>query len=288
MVENSKSFSFASQYLDEERKKSVGALYAYCRYTDDLVDESWLPNETKREKLDELEYIIQNIETVTIPDNPILLALRDTVMKYDIPKPYLIELIEGVRMDLDTQEYETVEQLNLYCYRVASVVGILMCYIFGSTSQEALNRAADLGMAMQITNILRDIARDFEMGRIYLPRELREKYTISIEDLAFKNESQNLVNLMKEEIARARHYYKLGEKGLIYLPTGVDFTIEVASKVYAGILSRIEQMSYKVLTSRAVVPKWRKLLTVMRIKLRRNIINSPLSIMMRSVRPAHD
>jgi len=278
MVKNSKSFTFASQYLSEEQKKSVGALYAYCRFTDDIVDEVWLPDSIKAERLDKLEAQIRDLENLQFTGNPILYALQDTVRKYDIPKKYLIELIEGVRMDLKINEYETVQQLDLYCYRVASIVGILMCYIFGSTSEIALERAADLGRAMQITNILRDISRDFEMGRIYLPRELREKFNVTIDDLVLKEESQGLVDLIKHEINRAREYYKLGKKGIIYLPDGADFTIEVASSVYAAILDEIERMDYNVLNNRAFVSKPRKIWIAAKLKLKRFYFKTPMSV----------
>ncbi|MHA2502557.1 MAG: phytoene/squalene synthase family protein [Candidatus Kariarchaeaceae archaeon] len=278
MTENSKSFSFAAKYLNEEQQRGVAALYAYCRYTDDIVDEAWLPNDIKTEKLDKLEWQIENIAHYQFDGNPILYALQDTVLRYGIPTEHLIELIKGVRMDLEITEYETIEQLNLYCYRVASIVGILMCYIAGSTSEAALERAADLGLAMQITNILRDVSRDFEMGRIYLPRELRDKFGVTIDDLVLNNESDALVGLLKHEINRAREYYRLGEEGLFYLPDGFDFSIEVASTIYSEILSEIERADYKILTRRTVVSKARKIYLAGKLKLKRIYFKSPLSL----------
>jgi phytoene synthase len=286
MAKNSKSFTFASQYLNEEQKRSVAALYAYCRYADDIADEVWLPNKIKDHKLKKLEKQIENIEYLEFEGNPIMYALKDTVLKYNIPKEYLLELIKGVRMDFEINDYDTVEQLNLYCYRVASVVGIMMCYIFGSTSDEALARAADLGIAMQITNILRDIARDFEMGRIYLPKELRDKHGVSVDDLALKQESGQLIELIKAEIIRARNYYSLGEQGIIYLPDGADFTIKVASSVYSAILNQIEDMEYNILTNRAVVPKYKKMWIAAKLKLKRMYFRLPFSTWSRGAEPA--
>lgn len=278
MATNSKSFTFASQYLDEEQKRSVAALYAYCRFTDDIVDEVWLPDQIKADKLDTLQSQIENIEHIDFTGNPILIALCDTVMKYKIPKEYLIELIEGVRMDLEINEFENTDQLDLYCYRVASIVGIMMCYIFGVTSEIALSRAADLGKGMQITNILRDISRDFEMGRIYLPRNLREQYGVTINDLVLKNESEGLIELIKHESSRAKKFYERGKEGIMYLPEGADFTVKVASAVYSEILNEIKRMDYKVLTRRAVVSKPRKIWIALKLKFRRFYYKSPMGI----------
>ena len=275
MKENSKSFTFASNYLDKLQQRSVAALYAYCRYTDDIANDINLNKEIKIKKLLELENQVLNIKDLEFNENPILHALKDTVDRYDMPLSHLIELINGCRMDLEITEYETIDQLDLYCYRVASIVGVLMCYIAGSTSDIALERAADLGKAMQITNILRDISTDFEMGRVYIPMELREKHNVNLEDIRKNHVTPEFINLIKEETKRAKHYYKLGEEGLVYLPDGFNFSIEVASKVYAEILNEIKRMNYLILGDRAIVSKRRKVWLTFKLKVKRIYFKSP-------------
>ncbi|MFX0064008.1 MAG: phytoene/squalene synthase family protein [Candidatus Hermodarchaeota archaeon] len=265
---HAKSFYFASRFLEPEVRRQIAALYAFCRFTDDLVDESYLqPNEIASE-LDKLKEIILRLKKGEVIPHPIFFAFRDTLLRHHIPVKYLHELVEGVRMDLTIKEVKTVDELQLYCYRVASVVGIMMCHIFGVSVPETLNRAADLGVAMQLTNILRDVGKDFNMGRIYLPREIREKFNVKVDDFKINDVSSNLRTLLKHQIAEARRWYKSAERGIDSLPPAAAFTIRVASRVYGGILKAIEKIDYQVLKHRAFVPKWRKIKILVGLYLR--------------------
>ncbi len=265
---HAKSFYFASRFLEPEQRRQIAALYAFCRFADDLVDESYLqPNEIASE-LDKLKEIILRLREGEVISHPILFAFRDTLLKHRIPVKYLHELVDGVRMDLTIKEVKTVDELQLYCYRVASVVGIMMCHIFGVSVPEALDRAADLGVAMQLTNILRDVRKDFNMGRIYLPREIREKFNVKIDDFKINHVSSNLRKLLKHQIAEARQWYKSAERGIDSLPPAAAFTIRVASRVYGGILRAIEKIDYQVLKHRAFVPKWQKIKILIGLYLR--------------------
>jgi 15-cis-phytoene synthase len=267
MVYHSKSFSFANKFLNTEQRLSVSALYAFARYVDNLVDDKILPIWVVNDKLDELKSILTNISSEDKEENPIFYALDDTIQKFDIPIKYLYDLIEGVRMDLNITEFQTMKQLDLYCYRVASVIGIISCHIFGVTNSVALGHASELGIAMQITNILRDINEDFQRGRIYLPKELRDKYGVSVLDLASENVSVNLKNLIKAEINRARRLYANGSRGYQYLPNNALFTVKLAADVYSEILTEIEKMNYEVLQSRAFVSKSKKLKIASKLRL---------------------
>ncbi|MFW9995545.1 MAG: phytoene/squalene synthase family protein [Candidatus Odinarchaeota archaeon] len=272
MAENSKSFSFASRFLPPEQKKSVAALYAFCRLADDVVDENYdiMTVEEINQELDRLKDSVSQMSDCyqCTSTNPILKAFGDTINRHNIPVEYMQELIEGVRMDLNKKEYYTEEELELYAYRVASTVGLMMTHIFmENPAPHTLARAADLGKAMQITNILRDISEDHDMGRIYLPRETREIYGVSEDDLKKDIVSDNLLNLIRYESERANNFYRLADLGIEDLPPKAAFTIKVASRIYGEILNEIKRMDYQILGRRAVVSKLRKIAIALKIRL---------------------
>lgn len=259
MAYHSKSFSFANRFLNDEERLSVGAFYAFARYVDNLVDDKLLPMWVINDKLDELKEKLSNITQADKDENIIFYALDDTIQKYNIPIRYFHDLIEGVRMDLNITEFKTMAELDLYCYRVASVIGIVSCYIFGVDNPVALGHASELGKAMQITNILRDIGEDFERGRIYLPKELRDKYNVEVTDLADDEVNENLQALIAAEIKRARELYRSGSAGYQFLPNSALFTVKLAADVYSEILSEIEKLDYQVFDTRAFVSRSKKL-----------------------------
>jgi phytoene synthase len=268
MKENSKSFYFASRTLPEDQRNSVAALYAFCRLVDDIVDESGKKQENINSILDALKSSISLFSTGVKTDHLILRAFIDTVQRYAIPVKYMHELIEGVRMDLTKKEYSTNQELDLYCYRVASTVGLMMVHIFMKNPTPAiLARASDLGLAMQLTNILRDIKEDFGKGRVYLPLETRNTYNVTLSDIESDNMSENFKDLLKYEIERTKGIYKVAELGIKELPNEVQNTIMVSSKVYGDILNQIKRNKYQILTKRAVVSKKRKLLIALKIKM---------------------
>jgi phytoene synthase len=256
---HAKSFHFASRYLNESERKSVAALYAFCRLADDFADEVDIPKEQIELELDHLTQITERIASGETFNHPILIAFSDTMRKHNIPLRYVHELIEGVRMDINFTEVQTIEELDKYCYHVASTVGIMMCYVFGESNPETLSRAADLGHALQLTNILRDIAEDYDNGRIYLPHVARSEFRVGIEEFENRTMSPNFKWLIKNQIARANSLYAKAEIGIADLPPGAQFTVKVASRVYAEIMNVIKDMDYDVWSKRAVVPKWKKL-----------------------------
>jgi phytoene synthase len=256
---HARSFHFASRYLDEEQRRAISALYGFCRLADDFADELNLPKEKIEHELDVLTNLTSRLAEGEVFDHPLFRAFGDTMMKYKIPVKYLHDLIEGVRMDINLTEVRTVEELDKYCYHVASTVGIMMCHIWRRIEPQTLERAADLGHAMQLTNILRDIAEDYENGRIYIPAETRQEFGVDESDFKNKRVSPNFKWLLKHEIARARSIYARAEVGIQDLPPEAAFTVKVASRVYSEIMTEIEKMDYQVFSKRAVVPKWKKL-----------------------------
>ena len=268
MKENSKSFYFATQSLLQEKRKGVGALYAFCRLVDDIVDESGKRNEDINYILDHMRDTIINLAQGETSDNAILHAFGDTMIKYNIPIVYIHDLIEGVRMDLTKKEYHTNQELELYCYRVASTVGLMMVHIFmPNPSPSVLARASDLGLAMQLTNILRDVKEDFVKGRIYVPLETRKLYGVTKESIEMGIVDANFQKLIEYEIERTKSIYKIAELGIKELPKQARYTILLASRVYGDILNQIKRNNYQILNQRAVVSKKRKLFIALKLKL---------------------
>ncbi|MFX1416719.1 MAG: phytoene/squalene synthase family protein [Promethearchaeota archaeon] len=263
---HAKSFHFASRYLDSEQRRSTAALYSFCRLADDYADEIDLPKAKLEKELEHLDDIIDRMADGEVFRHPILHAFGDTMIRYEIPARYLHELVEGVRMDVNLTEVKTVKELDSYCYHVASTVGILMCHVWGAEGRETLQRAADLGHAMQITNILRDIKEDYLNQRIYIPAETRKDFRVRKADFEATEPSANLKWLIQHEIGRARSLYARAEIGIRDLPPAPAFTVKVAAKVYSEILNEIEGMNYNVLSRRAMVPKWKKLLIAYRLR----------------------
>ncbi|MHA1944637.1 MAG: phytoene/squalene synthase family protein [Candidatus Hodarchaeales archaeon] len=271
MQEHSKSFYFASRFLPQEQRKSVAALYAVCRLSDDIVDEApeGITTDQINFELDQLKKTITKLSSGYTSTNPILHAFGDTLRKHNIPVEYMHELIDGVRMDLTKKEYYSVDELDLYMYRVASTVGLMMTHIFiQNPKKQTIARAADLGRAMQLTNILRDIKEDYLRGRIYIPEETRNDYNVTRDDLNSNKVRSNLKSLIRYESARARSFYKIADLGIEELPPAGAYTVKVASSVYGEILNEIKRRDYQVLSQRAVVSKLRKIILATKVRLR--------------------
>jgi 15-cis-phytoene synthase len=255
MREHAHTFYFASVWLRPDRRRATHALYALFRTLDDLVDEASAgalhPSEARGE-LDRWRAWLLSPESEHRPE-PHLPAVLDTLNRYAIPRRHFLDLIDGLEMDLCATRYEDFGALALYCYRVASTVGLAMCHVLGASDPRAVGLAAELGVAMQITNILRDVREDFGMGRVYLPRDLLgeagwndARLERGVPDDAFRS-------MMRVLIAHARIYYRRGERGLPYLSADARLAILMASRCYAGILKRIERADYDVFRQRAHV-----------------------------------
>jgi len=246
-AEHSKSFYFASGLLPEERRSAVRALYAFCRTVDDIVDES-----TDKEREPQLDYWRGMVEHGSFLDNDLIAAAwADTIARYHIPRHYALQLIDGVHRDLTQSRYQTFEELATYCYGVASTVGLMSMYIVGFKSSEAVPYAIKLGVALQMTNILRDIGEDYQNGRLYLPREELAFYGIREQDIAESRITDNWRQFMKFQIERTRHLYEESWTGVKLLEREGQLAIGAASVFYQGILDEIEKNDYDVFTKRA-------------------------------------
>lgn len=253
-----KTFYLASHFLPREVRNHAYAVYGFCRWADNAVDEAGTSDEARLN----LERVRSMLE-VAYSDNPAasgLLAFRRTIRMREIPKPLFDALLDGMEMDLTTHRYPDFPALELYCYRVAGVVGRMMAHVFGYRHERCFPHAEALGTAMQLTNILRDVREDLDRGRVYLPQDELARFGVTEGQLAMGQVDDKLRQLMRFQIDRARKYYREAEAGIADLDgVAARITVRVMGRLYAGILDAIENLDHDVFQSRARVSRTRKL-----------------------------
>jgi phytoene synthase len=251
------SFYYSFRFLDAERRRAITALYAFCREVDDAVDECSDPD-IARAKLAWWRMELAAAYGGT-PSHPVTQALAGILPKFDLPEEQLAEIIDGMEMDLDHTRYPDWKALHLYCYRVASVVGLLAAEIFGATDRRTQKYAHDLGLAFQLTNIIRDVGEDARRGRIYLPQDELARFGVSESDILAARHTDAFTDLMTFQVARAIEYY---DKALAELPD-CDRKAQRAGLIMAAIyrttLDEIVKDGCRVLTHRVSLPPMRKL-----------------------------
>ncbi|SLM48798.1 Phytoene synthase [Nitrospira japonica] len=241
------NFYYSFLFLPKARRNAMYTIYAFCKGVDSAVDEPPAgsdPKEELRRWRSELDAAYEGT-----PIWPLMISLAHHVRELSIPKAYFEELIKGVEMDLSASRYATFDELSLYCYRVASVVGLICLHVFGPTSPHAQDYAVDLGMAFQLTNILRDLGTDAEQGRIYLPQEDLARFGLTESDILERKPAQKLRDLVDFEVGRARAYYAKARASLDSLPSSDRRALTVAEimrAVYSEILLRIERADHVV------------------------------------------
>jgi phytoene synthase len=257
------NFYHAFRLLPWRRRLDMCALYSFLRVSDDLVDEPG-PTEDKRAALADWR---QRLGAALGGDysHPLHAALHETVRAHAIPAAYLEAALDGVGMDLDRSTYQTFEELYLYCYRVASVVGLSCVHIWGCHGERALAHAEAAGIAFQLTNILRDLAEDAARGRVYLPAEDLERFGYGADDLLRGERGPRFEALMRFEVERARRYYEkaLPLAGLLGPPGRAVFLVML--RTYQGVLEAIARRNYDVFSGRVRVGRWFKLWQVVRV-----------------------
>jgi 15-cis-phytoene synthase len=273
--EHAKSFYFSAKFLPNAKQRPIYALYALCRHVDDEVDEAEVDSEVAAIKAverwqDKLESVYRGQQSAVgsqqKEQSQILLAWSDLLKTCKIPQDLPLELMKGVLMDTHTNRYETFDELYVYCYRVASTVGLMSSEIFGyEGGQNTLDYAEALGIAMQLTNILRDVKEDAAMNRIYLPKEDLRRFNISEEDIFAGKFDDNFIEMMKFQISRARDYYAKAEKGIPFLSKDTRFCVLLAARIYGKILDKIERQNYNVFKSRVHTTKIQKIFSIPRI-----------------------
>src|SRR5688572_427373 len=251
------SFYYSFLFLPLERRRAITALYAFCREVDDVVDETKDAGVARTK----LEWWRQEIVNVYHggPQHPVARALAEVVGRYALPESELQEVIDGMAMDLEYNAYPDFDALKVYCHRVAGVVGSLAAKIFGYVDRRTLDYAEDLGLAFQLTNIIRDVGGDARRNRVYLPLHAMAQFGVSSEDLAQARETDNFRKLMDFQIARANAYY---DEALRKLPP-VDRKAQrpglVMAAIYRTLLREIHADGSHVLTRRTSLTPLRKL-----------------------------
>lgn len=240
-----KNFYYAFVTLPLEKRKAIYAAYAFCRHCDDSVDEAASP-EDKLSALADLQASLEQAYQDKAP-TPMFLALADAAHRYSIPQDYFREIILGVESDLVKTRYEDFDELKQYCYRVASVVGLVCLQIFEYRDEAARECAVDLGLAMQLTNIMRDVREDWEMGRVYLPRDEMDRFGYTEQHLEGGTHNEAFVELLSLQGQRAREYFRSGFKLLPYLSRRSRACPAVLGAIYSRVLDRIEASGYDVL-----------------------------------------
>ena len=264
----SSNFYYAFITLPTEKRNAVYAGYSFCRLADDIVDDGDYGDRTG-EALDSLQTHLAaayagdystNSDTLYITEASTELwrALGDTLHKYPIDQQHLLDVVEGCRMDLVGTTYETWDDLVEYCKRVASATGLALIEVFGYDDPKAVEYAIDLGIALQLTNILRDIVEDLEIGRVYLPAEELAEYGVSVDDLRNKRVTPEYIRFMKFQVARARKYLESGVRLFPLLDEQSRQCPETMTHVYELLLDRIEKNGYETLNHRASLSKFQK------------------------------
>ena len=205
--ESHSSFLFAFIFLSQKKRNALTALYAFCREVDDIADES-KEYDIGKKKLDWWRLEIDNLYN-NKPQHSVTKALEPYISDYELDKAYFIEIIDGMEMDLNLNRYESFKQLQLYCYRVASTVGILSAQIFGYKDSKTLKYAHNLGIALQLTNIIRDIGEDARRGRIYIPLDELKKLNITESEILQYINHKKMRDLVENQTKRAHDFYKL-------------------------------------------------------------------------------
>lgn len=246
-----RNFYYGFVLLPDGKRDALCALYAFMRHADDISDE---PGglEEKRRGLAELRAEMDRAIGGGATNDPVWIALRDTVHRFGIPQRYLHDLIAGTEMDLAVSSYETFEELRNYCYHVAGAVGLCCLYVFGFSDPRCAEFAEKMGMAFQLTNILRDVRSDYAMGRTYLPREDLAKFDVDAREFKDGRGDQNSAALLQYETERARELYREGWQLLPLVNADSRAALWAMARIYSGILEKIEDRGNNVLTEAPV------------------------------------
>jgi phytoene synthase len=251
------SFYYAFNLLPAEQRDAMNTVYAFCRQTDDIVDEGSVTDEIKYEKLRkwriELEKSLSGHS-----DYPIINKLSKTIQKFNIPLEPFFDLLKGMEMDLQRKRYITFDDLQTYCYHVASTVGLMCIEIFGYRHSSAKDFAINLGIALQLTNILRDIKKDAEKGRIYLPQEDLKKFNYNENDLLSNTYNENFQKMMKYQVERAREYFDKATACLNLEDKKAMFAARAMQHIYYRMLNKIVAADYDVYNNKIKVSTFKK------------------------------
>jgi 15-cis-phytoene synthase len=267
--EGSKSFAQAACLFDRETRAAARLLYAWCRHCDDQIDGETLGHKTGVPECESREARLAALVDATRaalrgdePREPVFVALQRVVRRYTIPDRYPLELLDGFAMDLEGRRYPGMEDLFLYCYHVAGTVGLMMAHVMGVRDAATLRRAADLGIALQMTNIARDVLDDARAGRVYLPLAWLAEAGVPADEVAEVRHRRGVACVVARLLTEADRYYQSGGHGLSHLSFRSAWAVAVARGVYREIGERVRRLGERAWDERVVVPRTRKLLEV--------------------------
>jgi 15-cis-phytoene synthase len=256
------NFYYAFLTLPRPRRQALYAVYAFCRTVDDIADlgqERGVDPATLRRQLDDWRgEIARCYAPAGRPEHPIAQRLAVAVRAYPIPREALLAIVDGVAMDLEGAAYETEDDLYPYCYRVASAVGLAAIEIFGYTDPAARQYAKSLGIALQLTNIMRDVGPDARAGRVYVPRADLARFGVSPDDLRAGRYGDGFAFLMTHQAARARRFYRQAREAFPQKDARSLIAAEIMGQIYWALLGRMEASRFRVLDGRVTVPAARK------------------------------
>ncbi|MGH8660388.1 MAG: presqualene diphosphate synthase HpnD [Burkholderiales bacterium] len=256
-AQSGSSFYYSFLFLPEERRRAITALYAFCREVDDVVDDCSDPATARAT----LAWWRQELAAAFhgTPQHPVARALAEIAPRFNLAEARLAEIIDGMQMDLDYNRYPSFEVLRQYCQRVAGVVGLLSAEIFGYQDRRTLEYAADLGLAFQLTNIIRDVGEDARRDRIYLPLDEIERHGVSAADITASRETANFRRLIEFQIERALGYYREAFAKLPAVDRRAQRAGIVMAAIYRTLLDEIRRDGSRVLTRRTALTPVRKL-----------------------------
>jgi phytoene synthase len=242
------SFYNSFRFLPKDKRRAITALYAFCREVDDVVDECSDAN-VARTTLNWWRMQVAEIYGGK-PQHPVAQALVPLVRQFNLAQEHLLEIIDGMEMDLDQPCYPDFKSLQLYCYRVASVVGLLAAEIFGYSDRQTLKYAHDLGIAFQLTNIIRDVGEDARRNRIYLPQDEMQQFGVTAADIVNAHETENFQKLMAFQVERARRYYRQAFEHLPAVDRKAQRTGLIMAAIYQAVLDEVVASGCHVLKER--------------------------------------
>jgi phytoene synthase len=251
------SFYYSFIFLPTDKRQAITALYAFCREVDDAVDDCTDPHIAESK----LQWWRQEVDRIYLgtAEHPVGKALTTSLQHFSLHKEYLNEIIDGMLMDLSINEYQTFTDLNLYCHRVAGVVGLLAAEIFGNTHRDTLKFAETLGLALQLTNIIRDVKEDAMRGRFYLPLEDIQRFSVNKADLNKPITSEAVKALLKFQVQRAEEYYQKAYQLLPKQDRYSQLSSLIMADIYRILLREIEMDDYRVMEHQIKLTPLRKL-----------------------------
>lgn len=265
-----RNFYYAFLVLPRRKREALCAVYAFMRRCDDITDNPKISLSERRQQLETWLDALHRAQQGNPTDDAILLALTDAQRRYAIPAGLLDELAQGTAMDVEEAEasmqtaagvihYGNFEDLRLYCYRVASVVGLVCIHVFGYRDPAAEPLAERCGLAFQMTNIIRDVKEDAGLGRVYLPEEDLAKFNLTLSDVLTVSDPSRLRPVLALEADRAREFYASGEELIPYVSEDSQPALWVLITIYRGLLEKIALKGYDVFTTRVALSTWEKL-----------------------------